>query len=132
VRYRQPRRVNVVSIALLALLAAVGYGVVQFGPPCWRLFQVKEVLQDAASRYLGRRSVNEASNMRSLVDDIRDEAERKIKNLGLEDQSVRVDLHESGDELTVEAKYKEIIRHPWVSKVTVLNCNPRFERNLDR
>ncbi|MCS6914819.1 MAG: hypothetical protein RMK29_10370 [Myxococcales bacterium] len=49
--YRQPRSVNIVSVAMVLLLGAAAYWVVCFGPAYFKLYRVKQLVHEAASKY---------------------------------------------------------------------------------
>lgn len=124
-RYKQPRQLNLVSFLLLVLVIAAAYGAWKFGPPYLRMFRVKEALGHAASAFLARPDAD--------LYGLRARTEQHIRDTGIEDASVRVDFKSNGGGwVTVTASYQEIVRHPWVHKVTVLRFSPAVTREKQR
>ena len=47
--YKRPSKINVVSVLVILVLLAGLYSLIQFGPPYWRKWKVKEILSSSAS-----------------------------------------------------------------------------------
>jgi hypothetical protein len=127
--HQGPRNINLVSIAVFVVVVGGGYAVVQFGPVYYREFEVKEVLEDVAVRYAGRgRSAEIAGS--DFEDRLVDEAERKLRKRGVSDPSLRVRFEVQAGRVTAMAEYSEIIKHPLINKITVLQLTPSASKRL--
>jgi len=122
--YKQPRKLNFVSMLfLLAGLAGV-YSLIQFGPPYWRKWKVKEVLSEAANKVYPKRMNTDGEFVRQTEK----VTVREIRAAGVEDPGLRVEIRlEPRVRITALAEYDEVIRHPLVGKSTTLHFRPREE-----
>lgn len=123
-RYKQPSKINGVSIVLLLALLAAVYAGIKFGPPYFRKYQVKEILDEVASKC---RAKNRQVSAEQL-DQFERDAEKKILATGVEDGAVRVRVTVTDRDVSVQATYREVIRHWLVSRTTTLNFAPLIER----
>jgi len=120
--YKQPRKLNPVSLFFFLLGFVAIYGLIQFGPPYWRKWSIKEVLADAANRIYPRR-FNATDDFISQVER---ETTKKIRAAGVQDPSLRVEISVAkGVRITAAADYREVIRHPLVNKTTTLVFRPQ-------
>ncbi|MBK6849314.1 MAG: hypothetical protein IPG96_17885 [Proteobacteria bacterium] len=114
---------NLVSFLLLLGVAAGIYGAVKFGPPHWRKWQVKEALGDTASRFLGNRSPSPEADL-EIGTELRASTIARLRALGVEDPALNITIERQGTGVAVAADYKEVVRHPFVNKITVLIFRP--------
>jgi hypothetical protein len=122
--YKQPSKINAVSVFLLLMLAAAVYAIIQYGPPYWRTYKVKEILDQAATKCRGNRKPNDEK-----LDQLEQDSEKRIiDEAGIEDTNVRVRISVGPKEVTVSATYVEQVRHWFVSKVSTLNFKPEIKR----
>lgn len=122
--YKQPSKLNVVSIFLLLLLATVVYVAIQYGPPYWRTYKVKEILDQVATKCRGNRVPTD-----DKLDKLEQDAEARILDeAGVADNNVRVQINIGGQEVTVSATYTEQVKHWLVKKVSTLHFKPEIKR----
>jgi hypothetical protein len=126
-RYQQPRRINIVSLILLLAVGGGIYATVQFGPAYWRMWQVKEILSDTASRFMSNPTLAKGDGR--YLSDIRDQAADRVRAL-VRDTKATVSLALEGGEVKVAASYAEVVKHPYVAKITVLRFNPSVVRHF--
>ncbi|MBK8481740.1 MAG: hypothetical protein IPL40_11265 [Proteobacteria bacterium] len=118
---------NFVSFALLLALAGGVYGAVKFGPPHWRKWQAKEVLDDTVSRFLGNRAPSAEVDIQ-LAAELREGAITRLRALGIVDPGLDVTIERQGLGAKVAASYQEVVRHPFVNKISVLIFRPTVVR----
>ncbi len=123
-RYKQPSKINAVSVFLLLLAAAIAYLLIQYGPPYWRTYKVKEILDQMATRCRGNRVPKD-----DALDKMEQEAEQRILDeAGIKDNNVRVVINIGAQEVTVTANYTEEVKHWLVKKVSTLHFKPEIKR----
>ena len=130
-RYTSPRRINLVSLTLFLAVAAGVYAIVKFGPSYYRQFEIREVLENYAVRYVARASGLGLSSSEQ-EDRLSDEAEDELRERGVPDPGVRVRFEVSAGQVTARAEYSETIEHPLIDKVTVLHFSPSVTKPLRR
>jgi hypothetical protein len=110
-----PRRLNFVSLLLLAGIAAGGYWLWKFFPVYYTGWQVDHVLSEAGARvYQSARQPEPArSNAREQAEA---EARAKVAALGVDDPelAVRIDLDEQF--ATATADYAVVVQHAVIDK----------------
>lgn len=123
-RYKQPSKLNAVSVILLLALLSALYVGIKFGPPYYRKYQVKEILDDVASKC--RAKNRQVSS--EVLEQLERGAEKKILAAGVEDGGVRVRVTVTEADVTVQATYREVVRHWLISRTTTMNFAPQIER----
>jgi hypothetical protein len=118
--YKRPSKINAVSVLVAVVLLAGLYSLIQFGPPYWRKWKVKEILSSSASQAFKRRRHPDEE----ILQKIKDDTVREIHAAGVDDPSVRVTIDINEQQATVAAEYHERINHPLVKKTTMLTFRP--------
>ncbi|HEY3359356.1 MAG TPA: hypothetical protein VGQ83_39265 [Polyangia bacterium] len=119
--YKQPHKFNWVSIPVYAGVAALIYSAVQFGPPWYRNLKVDEVVRDAVNQYW---HATRGSSTGDCPPELREQIERKIRDVGIEDPGLSLFFDRDATDLRVTARYEVVVRHPVVKKVTKLSFAP--------
>jgi len=122
--YKKPGKINVVSVLIFLALAAAAYAGVRFGPPYYRKWKVKSVLDETTVEYIARRARGA-----SFAKQLEEKAERKISALGVADPGLRVQIYDRDREVTTTCSYRVVINHPFVNKATTLNFNLQVTRS---
>lgn len=118
--YKKPSKFNFVTLTIVLVLLAVAYVAVQFIPPYWRKYRVKEILANAAAKvYPRRRNPSD-----ELLERVRDKTIRQMREVGIDDDGLEVEFQIYPSQVTVVATYRELINHPLVNKTTTLNFRP--------
>jgi hypothetical protein len=118
--YKKPRRINVVSILMLLLLAGGVYAGVKFVPVYFQAFKVDSVLNDMKSQGLDLLRVTDPSVRQDSEDKIIGAAVEKIRDLGIidhEDQPLEVWF--SDNYTYFNAKYRVVVSHPFDKHTTM-------------
>jgi hypothetical protein len=124
-RYDKPRRINAVSVVVFLMIAAALYAGVQFGPPYYRKWKSSGILSEAANKvYPKRRFSADASE---FLEKVRGETASQLRELGIGDPGLRILVEMSPARVSVTAEYVEIIKHPFVGRITTLSFAPRFD-----
>jgi hypothetical protein len=118
--YKQPSRINVVSILFLAAGVGAVYGAWKFGPLYWRDRQIKGKLEEAGNRFWKDRTVP------GIEFAIRDELTTQIRAMGVDDPGLVISVERTPERLRIEAAYTVIVEHPG-RKITRLRFTPDFE-----
>lgn len=106
VKYRPPRRINAVSVTLVALLALGGYLTYQYLPPYLQQQEVYRVLEEHGSKLAGQKVLARDPEKR---EDSRRKMEAEIRQLGITDPQLEtwIELHDG--EVRLGAFYSETI-----------------------
>ena len=123
--YKRPRRFNLVSFLLIVVGIAAIYSLIQFGPPYWRKWKVKETLSTSAARLYPKHRMVVAGTANEFVEKVRKDTAEALRKDGVEDSGMRVNISVTAAEIVVSADYREHIRHPLVGKSTTLQFHPR-------
>jgi len=125
--YKQPRRFNWVSLPIYLALAAALYCLVRFGPPYYHNMKVDEVVREAVNAYYAETrgvATGDASP------ELRDRFERRIRNLGIDDPQLALFFDKDAESVTVTARYKVVVEHPFVKRSTTLEFAPSATTSL--
>jgi hypothetical protein len=129
VRYKQPSRINAVSITLFVLLMAliwVGYG-------AWPVIalnaNVKNELEGALPRAYKANLLPEPTAT-EVTTRTHDELLAKLKDLGVEDVTVTIDRDQKT--VSIEARYKNSIVLKGLDKKYEVNLSPRVKTDAGR
>ena len=125
-QYKKPRRINAVSVIIFLVLAAAAYAAVQFGPPHYRKWKASGILSEAANKVYPKRMVAPDA-VADFVEKIRTETAAQLRELGIADPGLRVTINLNPKRISVGVEYVEIIKHPFVGKITTLSFAPRFD-----
>jgi len=119
-QYKQPSRINIVSILLLGVVLGAVYTGVKFVPHYWRDRKVEEVLGVAVNRFFRERTTS------GVEESVRAEVEAHVRALGVDDPELRVFVERRPDVLRVSVQYTVVVSHPG-RKITTLRFAPSAE-----
>ena len=122
--YRQPSRINLVSVFFFLLIVAGVYAAVKFIPVYWQGKKVDRELEEAKLLALDFPRLD-ASNRSRIADVIVDKATAHIHELGVEDQEGQpLQVWFSPDYSKLFARYQVVVVHPGnVVKPTVMTMD---------
>jgi hypothetical protein len=129
--YDKPRRVNAVSVIIFLVLAAAAYAGVQFGPAYYRKWKASGILSEAANRVYPKRMLA-ADLAADFIEKVRGETAARLREIGIADPGMRVLIDVKPTAIGVSAEYVEIIKHPFVGKITTLSFAPRFDLDASK
>jgi hypothetical protein len=122
--YRQPRRLNIVTLTIMLFGAIAGYWMWRFFPVYFDAWTIDHVLKEAATSTYKISRLNEpekSKELKALVDRTRAEV---IKQGNVTDPDLTVNLDLDGNTVVVSAEYNVTVTHPYINKTTIL----RFKR----
>jgi hypothetical protein len=122
--YKQPRKINWVSFLFILVGIGLIYGLVQFGPPYYRKWKVKGVLAESANKLFPRRRQVKTGIAEEFLEKVKQDTRKAIREIGVEDPSIKVNVTVEDKEVSVSVDYTERINHPFVTKDTVLHFRP--------
>ena len=129
--YKQPRRINAVSVGLFLIVGAVGW----LGYCAWPLIavnaNVKNELSDALPRAYKANLLPEPTSTEG-ISRIHDELMAKMKKLGVEDPQVKVVIERTKEKISVEARYTTVLLVKGLDKSYPLDMNPKVETDAAR
>ncbi len=118
VKYKKPRRINVVSVALVLIIALVVYLSWQFFPLFMQKQEAFRVLEETGSAFSGRRGLYLES--RDEAEALRQRMESDLRRAGVEDPDLETWIEFEEGEASFGAVYSIFISWP-------LNVLPRQE-----
>jgi hypothetical protein len=121
VDYKQPRRLNSVTIVLLIGMVAAGYWFWRFFPAYFDAWTVDHILKEAASKVYRANRMREperTQELNGLLDKARSEMQHKAS---VNDPELLVNLDFDGNNATLTADYRVVITHPVISRTTLLH-----------
>jgi hypothetical protein len=128
--YRQPRKLNSVSVVMLVLFAAAGYWMWVFFPVYWDAWTVDHQLREAASSCYRINKIAEPNRSQELRKVLKKVQEDSIRLAHIRDPDFDVTLDIEGDTLFIHATYKVTVKHPVGNFVTVLDMKRTEKANI--
>jgi hypothetical protein len=107
VKYKRPRRINVVSVTLVALLALAAYLTVQYLPLYLQKHEVYRVLEEHGSKLARRKALYRTDPI--AREDLRRKMEAEIRRLGIMDPELETWVEVDDGEARLGAYYSETI-----------------------
>jgi hypothetical protein len=131
VEYRKPRRLNVVSLTLLAMTMAGVYLLVAAWPMLALRSRVRDEMADALPtlwklnlRPEGQARVELAKLRRGMVE--------KLRKKGVRDQKLELIIDRNKKRVGIEARYAATAQLPGLDRKLHLNFRPRVETDAER
>ncbi|HEX3698436.1 MAG TPA: hypothetical protein VH374_23890 [Polyangia bacterium] len=128
--YKQPRRLNAVSVTLFLFLGAAAW----LGISAWPLIalsgNVKNELGEALPRAYKANLLPEPTSTEGIAR-IHDELVESLKKIGVTDPKLQV-LVTRAKNISVEARYKATLSLKGVDKTYDLDMNPKVETDAAR
>lgn len=111
VKYKKPRRINIVSITIVGLLALGGYAAYLYVPLYLAKHDAYRVLEDTGSKIAGRPAFYEDDS--AARDELRLQMQRQIKGLGINDPNLETWIEFEGKQVHVGVVYSQWIEWPF-------------------
>ena len=131
-KYRTPRKFNIVSVFMLAIVAAGGYWMWVFFPVYWDAFTVDHLLREGASalyRLSQLKEPDRSAQMRALLIKVKSDAVR-LAHITDPDFDVSLDL--DGDNVKMRCEYTVVVHHPIGAYTTVLQIKREEAANVKK
>jgi hypothetical protein len=120
VQYKQPRKLNIVVIAILGALAFLVYLAWIYLPAYFRKSEVMRVLDETSSEFTGQSSRMLADD--DLVDKMLNDMSKAIRELGVNDPQAEYWLEiDSEDQVRFGVLYSDWIKLPLMEPKEVVN-----------
>ena len=111
VKYKKPRRINSVSVVLVAILGLCIFFAYQYLPLFLQKQEVYRVLEESGSAFAGRHSYYLANP--DAAEALRRRMENDLRRVGVEDPDLESWIEFEGDEAEFGAVYSIFIQWPF-------------------
>ena len=120
VQYKKPRKLNIVVIAILAVLVVAGYLAYVYMPAYFRKSEVMRVLDETSSEFMGKSSRMLAE--RQLIDHMANQMGSEIRELGVNDPQAEFWIEvDDENQIRFGALYSDWIELPFIEAKEVVN-----------
>jgi hypothetical protein len=111
VKYKKPRRINIVSVTLVLLLLVGGYAAYQYLPLYFMRHEAHRILQETASTVAGRAGYYEQDT--AAREDLRRTMQRNLKSIGIVDPAMETWIEFEGKEVRFGVVYSAWVEWPF-------------------
>jgi hypothetical protein len=131
VEYRKPRRLNVVSLTLLAMALTGGYLLYAAWPLLALRSQVRDELADALPT-LWKLNLRPEGQARIELAKLRRVVVEKLRKKGVRDQKLELVIDRNKKRVGMEARYAATAQLPGLDRKLHMNFRPRVETDAER
>lgn len=131
VEYRKPRRLNVVSLTLLALLLTGGYLLYAVWPLLALRSSVRDEMADALPA-LWKLNLRPEGQARIEAAQLRRTMMEKLRKKGVRDQKLELIIQRNKKLVGIEARYAGTAQLPGLEKKLHLNFSPKVQTDAER
>lgn len=110
IKYKKPRRINVVSVTLVLLLLLAGYALWQWAPLYFKRQEAYRVLQETGSKIAGRAGYYEQDG--DAREELRRTMQRDLVNVGIDDPRIETWIEMNGKEVRLGVVYSAFVEWP--------------------
>ena len=128
--YGEPRRINALSVTLFLCFAAAAYWAWRFFPAYFDAWSVDHILKEAASQTYRANRLGDSARMDQLKIIVDDARKKIVKQVGILDPELTVNLNVDGDKAVMTADYSLVVTHPGISYVTHLHMHREESANI--
>lgn len=128
--YGSPRRINAVSVTMVLIGCGVAYWFWRFFPVHFDAWSVDHILKEAASQTYQTQKLVDSQRMEQLKLIVDTARTKIIKEVGILDPELAVNLNVDGDKATLTADYTVVVLHPWVGKHTKMHLHREETANI--
>ena len=129
--YKKPRRINVVSVTLLAMVVGAGYLLYAVWPLLSLRSQVRDEMADALPA-LWRLNLRTEGQARMDLQKLRRTMVDKLRKIGIKDQQFELVIDRDKKRVAMEARYAASAALPGLERKLKLNFSPRVETDAAR
>jgi hypothetical protein len=131
VRYKQPARLNAVSLVIVAIMALLGYGMYAIWPAFSLRSNVESELADTLPN-LWRLNHFVDSSVRVQLPELRRNLITNLRKLGVKDKKLEVIFERNKKKVAIEARFATDFTIPGTTKSVTLRFKPRVETDAAR
>ncbi len=128
--YGQPRRLNALSVSMLLVMVAVSYWMWRFFPSYFDAWSVDHILKEAASQTYMANRLGDAERLKQLKLIVDGARSKIVKQVGITDPELVVDLNLDGDKAMMTADYSLVVTHPGIAYVTKMHFHREAAANI--
>ncbi|MGA7741831.1 MAG: hypothetical protein ABSF35_11790 [Polyangia bacterium] len=130
-KYKKPRAINAISIAMLLLLGLVGYVIYCTWPVYSLSSRAKGVLLDALPM-LYRANLRPEGTASAMLRDLKKSVPAELRKAGVKDPKVEVVFSRSKEEVAIEAHFVATAFFPFIDKTYEFHLSPRASTDAAR
>ncbi len=131
IRYKQPHRLNAVSIVFFAMLGLLGYAGYAIWPAFSLRSNVESELADALSS-LWRLNQNPDSAIRFELEKLKRHVVERVRQVGVKDKKLEVVFDRNKKKVAMEARFTTSFTFPGTNRTVDLRFRPRVETDAAR
>jgi hypothetical protein len=129
-RYGTPRRLNTVSITLILIACGAAYWFWRFFPVHFDAWSIDHILKESASATYQTQHLGDSQRMEELKRIVDSARGKIVKEVGVHDPELTVNLNVDGDKATLTADYTVVVTHPWFNKTTTMHMHREQTANI--
>jgi hypothetical protein len=129
--YRRPRKVNAVSLSLLAFLGLIAYLVYSVWPAMTLRLRVKSELEDVLPNFW-RMNLRSEEQARIEIPRMKRELMEKLPKLGVRDKHAEVVFERGKKRVAIEARFATTVTFPVLNRTKTFQLAPRAETDAAR
>lgn len=130
--YKQPRRLNIVSLAMIALVCAGVYWLYVFFPIYWDAWTVDHQLRNGAAEVYNLSHISEPERTRQLQAMLKKVQDSCVRLAKIADPEFAVSLDLDGEDVTLRAEYDVNVVHPIGGWKSVVHMKRTAKANVKR
>ena len=111
VKYRKPRRINVVSVSIVAVLLVIGVVVYEYLPLYITKLEAFRVLEEHGSTFRGR--ARHYSSDTLAREELESKMSSALRQIGVNDPEMACGIEVDGKEVTLWVEYSKFIDWPF-------------------
>jgi hypothetical protein len=131
IQYKQPRRLNVVSIVFLGFMGLFAYGVYAVWPAFSLRSNVESELADALPN-LWRLNQNPESAIRWELEKLKRSVVERVRQVGVKDKQLEVVFVHNKKKVAMEARFRTSFTFPGFDRTWVVHFRPHVETDAAR
>jgi hypothetical protein len=130
-QYKQPRRVNAVSLTILLIFGLVGWAVYGFWPAFSLRSNVESELADALPG-LWRMNHQPEPSVRPQVLALKRSTIERLRKMGVKDKNLEVAFERNRKIVAIQARFKTTFSLPGLERVFTVTFEPRVATDAAR
>jgi hypothetical protein len=130
--YKQPSRINPVTVGLVLVLLAGGYWMWRFFPAWFDAWTVDHILKESAAAVYRLNSMREPGRTEALTELVNKTRASIIEKASVTDPYLHVNLDIQDEKALLSADYHVTITHPLIAHTTELHFSRREHADIKK